>query len=401
MRKTISFEQSLEYCLQELERAGDVEASLGRYPQHADQLRPLLETVQAARQHYRVVPQAPGGLAAGRERMLAEAARQRARGSFVPALKTGRKTWRISVMRLVTALLVAALGVISLGGGTIWAASDSLPGDFLYPLKLATEDARLTLASGPEKQVGLELQFIKERADEIRELAADGQAPPDETIARLERHIEHALTQAQAAGEEKDKLLLQIIEHTRTQAHRLEQALAPASVQAGLAHAMMVCQQGTIAAESALDAPTPEPPRVTAIPKGTQESSPTLTRTYTPRATPQSPSLTPQGPQATSSPRATSNPRATPQVPRVTSSPRVTSGPQATPPVPQGTPSPSATPPGPRGTPPDPTATPKPQATSPGIQSTPSSPTATPEPRATRPGPQGTSPGPKGTSQGP
>ncbi|MCP4520020.1 MAG: hypothetical protein GY824_32895, partial [Delftia sp.] len=213
MRETVSFEQVLEYCLQELGRAGDVEANLSRYPQHADRLRPLLEMAQAARQHYRAVPQSPGGLVSGRERMLAEAARQRARGSStVPTPKTGRKTWRISVMRLVTALLVAVLGVVGLGGGAVWAASDSLPGDFLYPLKLATEDARLALASGSEKQVELELQFIEERVDEARELAADGQAPPDETITRLEQHIEHALAQAQAASEEKDELLLQVIE---------------------------------------------------------------------------------------------------------------------------------------------------------------------------------------------
>ena len=66
MMARMSFQQSLDRCLQELTRTDDVEVSLRRYPQYADRLRPLLETAQAARRYYMTVPEAPGKLAAGR-----------------------------------------------------------------------------------------------------------------------------------------------------------------------------------------------------------------------------------------------------------------------------------------------------------------------------------------------
>ena len=67
----------LEYCLRELGRTGDVEASLECCPQHADRLRPLLEMAQIALCYYDIVPEAPGELLAGRERLLTLAAQQR------------------------------------------------------------------------------------------------------------------------------------------------------------------------------------------------------------------------------------------------------------------------------------------------------------------------------------
>jgi len=69
-----SLDQFLEYCLRELNRTGDIEASLGCYPQHADQLRPLLEMAQIIVCYYSVVPEPPGELLVGRERMLTLAA---------------------------------------------------------------------------------------------------------------------------------------------------------------------------------------------------------------------------------------------------------------------------------------------------------------------------------------
>ena len=112
MDASVSFEQSLEHCLQALARTGDVEASLGRYPQYADELRPLLEMAQVTRRYYRDVPQAPGRLAAGRQRTLAVAAQGRARrGPAAPGGRTvparGHKVRLVFATRSVAFLLVA------------------------------------------------------------------------------------------------------------------------------------------------------------------------------------------------------------------------------------------------------------------------------------------------------
>ena len=397
-----SFEQSLEHCLQELARTDDVEASLQRYPQHADRLRPLLEMAQATRYYYKDVPEAPGGLAVGREQMLAAAAQQRARGVSATSTSTTR-SWKMRLAlstRLIAVLLIVVLGTAALGSGVVWAAQDSLPGDLLYPVKLVTEDLRLALASGPANQVDLALQFVEERAGEVQALAAAGRPIPGGTVARMEGHIERALTQAAwAPDEETAGLLTQITARTRTQQQGLEQAqaTAPQQTQARLERAVIACREGAEAAEHGLSdpqtfrwryrdqhgapEPTREPEQMTATPaddegrgrEGTPQQNQERDQQQdregerTPHVTPQgpqataAPQVTPQGPQATSvpqvtpeGPQATAAPQVTPQGPQATSmpqvtpqGPQVTAAPQVTPQDPQGPPD---TPQSPRAT---------------------------------------------------
>ena len=52
------------------------------------------------------------------------------------------------------------------GAGTVYASSDSLPGDMLYPVKIAAEDMRLAL-SDDAGDVELLLDFMDERVDEM------------------------------------------------------------------------------------------------------------------------------------------------------------------------------------------------------------------------------------------
>jgi len=337
---------------------------------------------QATHRYYETVPEAPGGLAAGRERLLAVAARQRARGvGATSATRTattrtaGRKMKLIFATRLIAVLLVVVVGMAALGGGVVWAAGDSLPGDLLYPVKLATEDVRLALTSAPADQVDLALRFVEERAEEVRTLVEAGRQVPDETIARMERHIERALIQvAWVSDEEMTGLLTRVAERTRAQAQVLEQvrATAPQQAQPGLEHAATVCRQGAEAAEDGLNDPqafrlrwhqqgarpepaegTPEPTsvpeQVTVTPGGDQEQEQDQERyqqqdqerTYTPVGAPH---ITPHGPRATLVPQATPRDAQATPIPQVTPphGPQATPVPQATPQSPQRTPVPPA-----------------------------------------------------------
>jgi hypothetical protein len=361
----ISLEQLLERCLQELTRTGDVEVSLRYHPEYAGELRPLLEMAQATRRYYEAVPEAPGGLVAGREQLLAVAAQQRAMGGWATsAARTatgrpaGRKTRLMFGARLIAVLLVV-VGTAALGGGVIWAAGDSVPGDLLHPVKLATEDVRLAFTSAPADQIDLALQFVEERTEEMQTLAAAGRQVPGEIVARMERHIECALTQAAwASDEEVTDLLTRIAERTRIQEQVLERAqvTAPQQAQAGLERAVTVCRQGVEAAEDGLRdpqafrrryryqrgtwGPTDEPGQVTVTAGGDQEQDQDQERYQqqdqerecTPVGTPH---VAPQGPQTTPVPRAT------PHGPQTTPVPQVTpQGPQRTPVRPAATPRP-------------------------------------------------------------
>jgi len=343
MMAKVSFDQLLERCLEEIARTGDINASLRRYPQYADLLHPLLEVAQVTRRYYEAVPEAPGGLVTGRERLLAVAAQQRARGvSVTSATRTtttrtnGRKMKLVLATRLVTVLLAVVVGTAALGGGIVWAAGDSLPGDLLYPVKLVTEDVRLALASAPGDQVDLARGVAEERAEEVQALVAAGRLVPDETVVRMEQHVERALAQAARASDDEEMagLLTCIAERTRTQAQMLEQVqtMAPRQAQAGLERAVTVCRRGAEAAEDGLNdpqmfryryrhqhrvypepaegtpEPTNEPEQVTATPGDDQkpgqdrDQQRDQERTCTPVGTPHA---TPHVPQATPSPQAT------------------------------------------------------------------------------------------------
>jgi len=253
-----AFEQVLEECLRELRGTEDVERLTRRYPQYADRLRPLLETARATRNHYLSVPQPAGGLEAGRARFL-QAAAERGVNSTTKTKRERRLKMKLGwATRLVGALLVVVIAMAGIGGGIAWAASESLPGDVLYPTKWAVEDLQLSVSASPASQVALALQFAQERTAEIEALVQAGRPVPEEVIARMEQHLQRAMNRAAWAAEEDVPGLLQgIAQQTRTQAQALQRVreMAPEGSQARLEYAQRVCQRQNEAATVALGDP--------------------------------------------------------------------------------------------------------------------------------------------------
>ena len=143
---------------------------------------PLIETAQLATMLAGPPPPPPHQLLPGRQRLLAEAAR----------LRTGKAKPRVlwlpmqRTMRLAGALMAAVL-VFGLVFGIGQAAADSLPGEPLYGLKLATEEARLALTKGPQARAELNLALAENRIAEVMALLMQGE-PVDESVTqRLEQ----------------------------------------------------------------------------------------------------------------------------------------------------------------------------------------------------------------------
>ena len=86
--------------------------------------------------------------------------------------------------RVVVSVLAVVVAISMLVGGTVYAAQDSLPGEMLYPVKTATEDAGLLIAGDPSAKAKLNLQFAQTRlvemsvvanvSNERAEMAVDG-----------------------------------------------------------------------------------------------------------------------------------------------------------------------------------------------------------------------------------
>ena len=104
----------------------------------------------------------------------------RARDRFVAINERMRRNLRVVVSTGLAAAILAG------GGATFAAASNALPGDVLYPVKLFRESAQLAVSSGESE--GLKrLQFARTRLREIKGLEARGSKNTDLYIATLDR----------------------------------------------------------------------------------------------------------------------------------------------------------------------------------------------------------------------
>ena len=153
-------------CLQELENGADLETVLARYPDLANELRPILKASVMARTMAVPAP-SPDVIRRGRAKLLQHASEMR------EAKAAPRKRMIPIFQRLAISLTLATLFLAS-GTGLVGASSSALPGENLYPVKRTWEDMRLFFAFNPEHKELLESEFESERLDEVDELLAEG-----------------------------------------------------------------------------------------------------------------------------------------------------------------------------------------------------------------------------------
>ena len=157
---------ALEFCLQEMENGADLESVLARFPELADELRPILKTSMLAREMASPEP-AQEVVRRSRARVMQYAAEMR-ESKFVP-----RKRVIPLFQRLALSFTLAAIFLLS-GNGLLSASASALPGERLYPVKRGWESIRLFFIFDSEARALLENEFENERLDEANELLAEG-----------------------------------------------------------------------------------------------------------------------------------------------------------------------------------------------------------------------------------
>ncbi len=190
--KNSEFENILEECLERLVKGETLEQCLQRYPEQAAQLEPLLQTAQAVRRASAILPRSEF--------------KARARYEFRSALQAIATRRRLPLFglrpRWAMALMIIAILLVA-GGGTAAAASNSMPDSPLYPVKLATEQVRLTLTPSDMGKARLCAMLADRRVAEIICMANKGDARRVELITqRLDKRLTMLaiLVSAQKAG---------------------------------------------------------------------------------------------------------------------------------------------------------------------------------------------------------
>ncbi len=191
-------EDILAHCIDEI-RAGKctVEDCLARYPHLSDELRPLLK-IALGIQPEEAIP-SPEFKRRARKRLL-EAMQP-------PVVPTERRRLDIFgwlkplAKRTVIAIIVVAL--VAGNSATAYAAQESMPGEVLYPMKMATEKARLVLTPSDVGKAGLHIAFAERRVQEMAEMGRRGKAEEVTKLATaLYYHLEQAKGLMEIAGAE-------------------------------------------------------------------------------------------------------------------------------------------------------------------------------------------------------
>lgn len=164
---------ALEFCLQEMGRGAEIESVLARFPEHAEELRPILKTAAKAQQMAVVSPDADVARRS-RARVMQHAATLR---ESRVAPRRPRNVIPL-FQRLVISFGLAAFFLLS-GNGLLSASASALPGEQLYPVKRGWETIRLFFIFDSEARELLKDEFENERLHEVNELLSEGR---DEVI---------------------------------------------------------------------------------------------------------------------------------------------------------------------------------------------------------------------------
>ncbi len=175
MRKDEKYDQ-LESCVEQVKSGEDLESVLKMYLEHEKDLRQPLEAAQAVRWLAADTHVPEEAFERGRDKFLQDveikrraAAQRRYRPAFrnspsrqasVQSSFTGLRLAMTALLFLVVLLIVA--------GTSFTASAGALPGEPLYPIKIAQEDIRMWLTRDFNRKIELEKTFDQERLDEVR-----------------------------------------------------------------------------------------------------------------------------------------------------------------------------------------------------------------------------------------
>lgn len=165
-------EEALDASLAMIAAGKTIEDCLQAYPHQADELQPSLAI--AAALQAQIAQPAPARPAAAvskqRTTFLKAATAARRKSHSQPANAGWRQTlpglFRQPAWARAAAMLLVVVLLFSFGRGAMTAAADALPGDALYPVKLAAEQARLLVTADEDQRAELREQFEQSRREE-------------------------------------------------------------------------------------------------------------------------------------------------------------------------------------------------------------------------------------------
>lgn len=311
-------ERVVQRCLEAIETGEEsLDSVIARYPDLEDRIRPPLEAAIWLQQRKAYFDPKPEFVSESRRRLMAhirasdvpDQAPRRSVRDFFAAFARSRLALQFALALLLVAFLVVGTGGVAL------AARQALPGESLYPVKLAQERLRLALTFTEAGDARLHAEFAQERLLEVQQLVIERRYDlVDEALARYEQEIAQALflteevaqdSAAAAAPSEPLALVNEIDESLTGQAALLSvlAARVPEETAVEINQALDSAEAGILTVEVIKNQLTaPATPTPTATPTSSPTATSTRTSTHTPPPTPAAGSGAGESPAPTAEP---------------------------------------------------------------------------------------------------
>ena len=172
----------LHDCLERLASGERVSDCIERYPEHREELAPLLEVAVATMGAAASVAPRPEARSRGLYRLTGLVERE-----GVPRPRRLRWLYRAPALAKPLAIvLIAALFTTGMAAGAGVASTDSVPGDPLYWVKTTRESISLMVPRSDVDKAKTHIRLARERGEEMGELMVKGRVGEAE---RLERRL--------------------------------------------------------------------------------------------------------------------------------------------------------------------------------------------------------------------
>ena len=184
------FDDILNICLDRITRDGDtIEHCLETYPEHAAELTPLLRAAHHVKKASSAEPRPEFQQAAKARFMSALAAKQQS--SHDNKKKRSLQVWNWQ-QRWAT-VAAAIIAILLIGGGTVTASANSLPGDMLYSVKIATENVREFFTFSDEAKANLYIELAERRVTEVELLIESERVVTESVLNEMHTETERAI----------------------------------------------------------------------------------------------------------------------------------------------------------------------------------------------------------------
>lgn len=204
------FDDILDACLDRITQKGDsIEQCLESYPEQAGELEPLLRAALSVKDVSSIEPRTEFQRMAKARLLSAVAAKKEKEGRRRLPLWNWQQRWAVA--------LAVVLALVMMGGGTVAASTNSLPGDVLYPVKTTTERVQAFFTFGKEAKANLCMRFAERRIVEIEALAERERNIPESVLSVMSAETDRAIALANQNGSFNKETIARLMRLTAAQ----------------------------------------------------------------------------------------------------------------------------------------------------------------------------------------